>query len=276
MKNLLRSFASLLMVSLLLIGCDKKENKVFYTGNTTPVLTASSTTLTLAPGQDTAIALRLNWTNPNYQFTTGNSSQDVTYLLEIDTANANFGSARKYSATIAKDLATSYNVGDLNSILGNTIKLDTTGRRSSIEVRITASINGTVPVMSNVLKISTNAFNPPPKVALPTTGNLYLVGDATPGGWANPVPTPSQQFTKISNTVYEITVPLLAGKSYLMLPLNGDWADKYGGAGATGNSNNPAGDVLKRGGSDLKSPDVAGTYKIRVNFQDGTFTLTKI
>ena len=56
---------------------------------------------------------------------------------------------------------------------------------------------------------------------LPT--NLYIVGDATTGGWNNPVPVPSQQLTRVNSSVWEITLPLVGGKQYLLLPLNGDW-----------------------------------------------------
>ncbi|MFX5914948.1 hypothetical protein ABTE45_19200, partial [Acinetobacter baumannii] len=54
-----------------------------------------------------------------------------------------------------------------------------------------------------------------------------LVGSATNGGWNNPVPVPSQQFTQVSATLYTITVPLIGGQEYLFLPLNGDWGHKF-------------------------------------------------
>lgn len=34
------------------------------------------------------LAFSLNWTNPEYKFTTGVSSQDVSYTIEMDTAGA--------------------------------------------------------------------------------------------------------------------------------------------------------------------------------------------
>jgi starch-binding outer membrane protein SusE/F len=100
--------------------------------------------------------------------------------------------------------------------------------------------------------------------------NLYLVGDATAGGWANPVPVPSQQFTQISSGEYKITVPLSSTGSYLFLPLNGDWTHKYGGASATG------GAVLADSqvpGSNTPGPSVSGTYTIDVNFFSKQYTV---
>lgn len=100
--------------------------------------------------------------------------------------------------------------------------------------------------------------------------NLYIVGDATAGGWANPVPVPSQQFTQTSSGEFKISIPLLSTGSYLFLPLNGDWTNKYGGASATG------GPLLYDGavpGSNTPGPGVAGTYTIDVNFFSNTYTV---
>jgi hypothetical protein len=104
---------------------------------------------------------------------------------------------------------------------------------------------------------------------------LYIVGSATPGGWNNPVPVPNQEFVQKSPTLYEITVPIIGGNSYLLLPVNGDWGAKYGGLGAN-NSNNPNEDDFKAGGGDLLAPTTSGNYKIEVDFQKGKFKLTKL
>jgi hypothetical protein len=106
---------------------------------------------------------------------------------------------------------------------------------------------------------------------LPT--NLYIVGDATAGGWNNPVPIPSQQLSRLNSSVWQITMPLIGGKQYLLLPLNGDWGHKY--AVADNSITN-----LWQGGSfgyDLSSnfpgPATSGTYKMTVNFLTNTFTV---
>jgi starch-binding outer membrane protein SusE/F len=99
---------------------------------------------------------------------------------------------------------------------------------------------------------------------------LYIVGDATAGAWANPVPVPSQQFTQTSSGEYKITIPLLATGSYLFLPVNGDWTNKYGGASATG------GPLLYDGtvpSSNTPGPGVAGSYTIDVNFFSNTYSV---
>jgi hypothetical protein len=274
----MKYISPLLFFSILLVtfsSCEKEENKIYYEAGTPPVLTASATDISLEPGQESNLALALTWTNPNYQFTTGTSSHDVTYTLEIDTAGANFGSSKKYTSVIAKEMSKSYTVAELNGILGNDMLLQLNPRRDYImELRIISSIGSGAKLISNVVSFTTKPFAPPPKVELPSTGQLFLVGDASPGGWANPVPTPSQEFTKVSDTFYELTITLTGGKSLLFLPLNGDWGDKYGWDGSN-NANKPDGDILKRGGGDIKTPAADGTYKISVNFQLGVFSIVK-
>jgi starch-binding outer membrane protein SusE/F len=109
----------------------------------------------------------------------------------------------------------------------------------------------------------------------PTPAGLFLVGDATPGGWSNPVPVPSQQFTKTSNNGFTLTVQLAAGKFYLFLPNNGSWDHKYAVADKTNPDFKEGGPFLTDAGQDVPSPDEDGTYKIEVEFVTRTYRVTK-
>lgn len=279
MKN---KFSILLTSFLLLVlySCKKEEAKDYFEGGTAPTLTASTSTVTLEPGQETNTAIVLNWTNPDYKFTTGPSSLDVTYTLELDTMGANFSSSKKYTTVIASDLSKVYTVAELNDILGNTMLLQLSPRRNyTMQARIVSSIGTNVKLASNPVSFTTKPFAPPPKVAPPAGGHLYIVGDATPGAWSNPVPEPSQEFTKISNTKYEITIPLVGGKHFLFLPLNGDWGNKYA-CHDGGTQPLDGGDFGYNGGnsywnSDMPGPAADGTYKITVDFQLGKYTIVK-
>jgi len=279
----MKYISPLLFFSVLLLSvssCEKEENEIYYEDGTAPVLTASAADVNLEPGLESNTALALNWTNPDYIFTTGISSHDVTYTLEMDTMGANFSSSKKYTSVIAKELSRTYTVGQLNAILGNDMLLQLNPRRNyTLELRVISSIGSAAKLISNVVSFTTKPFAPPPTVVPPASGKLYLVGSATPGGdatgWDNPVPTPSQEFTQVSPTFYELTIPLIADKSYLFLPVNGSWSAKYGGVGAN-NANNVNGDNFKAEGGDLKSPGVSGNYKIEVDFQLGKFKVTKL
>jgi hypothetical protein len=255
-------------------SCKKDEYKNFLEGGSTPTLQSSvSGVIPLSFSNEDKEAITLTWTNPNYQFTTGTSSQDVNYLIEIDTTGANFTNPNKKTLSISKDLSASFTTSQFNDYLLNQLVLKP-GMAHNIEIRVRAGLgaNSAVPISSNVLKFSVTPYAIPPKVAPPASGKLYIVGGATPGGWNNPVPETTQQLKKVSETLYELTLPLTGGGSYLLLAVNGSWDVKYGGMGGN-NSNNVNGDDFKNGGSDLIAPASSGNYKITVDFQRGKFTV---
>lgn len=271
MKNISKLlFFTTLLVAL--FSCEKEENRIYFEGGTAPALTASKSAVRLSPATENETAIVLNWTNPNFKLTTGTSSQDVSYLLEIDTAGGNFNSTNKYVTSISKDLTKTFTEKELNGILGNTMGLKP-ARQYTLQARVIASIAGSAStkLASNTVSFTATPFAPPPKVE-PYGPKVFIVGSATPGGWDNPVPA-NQELTKESDMVYSITMNLVGGNSYLFLPVNGSWSQKYGFDGAN-NTNDPMGGDFKREGGDFKAPATSGKYKITVDFQKGKFTLT--
>jgi hypothetical protein len=119
----------------------------------------------------------------------------------------------------------------------------------------------------------------PYSAPLPT--NLYIVGDATAGGWSNPVPVPSQQFTRLNSSEWKITLPLTGGKEYLVLPVNGDWSHKFSVASKSLAGLNKGGEFGYDLSDNFPGPTTSGTYTITVNFAGrttagnsvGTFTV---
>ena len=271
MKNISKLFFALTVLTGL-VSCEKDENKIYFEGGTAPVLTASKTAVRLTPATENETAVVLNWTNPAFKFTTGVSSQDVSYSLELDTAGGNFTSTNKYVTSISKDLTKTFSEKELNSILGNTMGLRN-GRQYMIQARVIASIAGSAStkLASNTISFTATPFAPPPKVE-PYGPKVFIVGSATAGGWNNPVPA-NQELTKEADMVYSITMNLVGGNSYLFLPVNGSWSQKYGFDGAN-NTNDPMGGDFKREGGDFKAPATSGKYKITVDFQKGKFTVT--
>lgn len=271
---------SILLTSFLLlafISCKKQETKDYYEGGTAPKLTASTSTVTLEPGMEANTAIVLNWTNPDYKFTTGPSSQDVTYTLELDTLGANFSSSKKYATVFATDLLKSFTVGELNNILGNTMLLQLNPRRNyTLQMRVISSIGSNVKLASNPITFTTKPFAPPPKVTPPASDSLYITGSATPGNWmgGGDPELLSQKFTRISKTFYQITINLIGGGSYTFVPVYGDWNNKY----SIKIKNDPAeiyGGDFQVQGEDILAPPTSGTYKISVDFQLGKFTVVK-
>jgi hypothetical protein len=270
-------------LAVLVSSCKKEENKIFFEGGTAPVLTATATgTIPLSFSTESQEAIKLSWTNPDYQFNTGLSSQDVSYLIEIDTTGSNFTNPKRHSISVSKDLSASFTVAQINDFLLNQIQLDSLTTHN-LEIRVTSMIGKAVPLYSNVLQFTgVKPYAIPPKVVPPGTppdfldGKLYITGAATAGGWMgdNAPELVNQKFTRINKTLYEITVPLIGDQPYLFVPVYGNWSNKYGFDGAN-LANNVNGDNLKKEGGDMKAPAVSGTYKIQVDFQRGKFTLTK-
>lgn len=267
-----------LAVLMVLSGCEKEENKVYFEGGTAPVLTASATTVPLAFTTQDQQALKLTWTNPAYQFTTGVSSQNVTYQIEIDTVGANFTNPKRVTIAVSNDLERTFTQGQFNDILLNQMELSST-KTHNLEMRVRASLGtDAVPLYSNAVTVSARPFTIPPKVTPPASGKLFITGGATPASWmgGGDAELASQRFTQVSPTLYVLeSIRLTGGESYLFVPEYGNWSKKYGYDGSN-NANNVNGDAFKAEGGDMKAPAENGNYKIEVNFQTGRFRVTKL
>lgn len=101
--------------------------------------------------------------------------------------------------------------------------------------------------------------------------NLFIVGDATADGWSNSNPAVNPAFTQLDAARFQLTVPLIGGKSYLMLPVAGSWANKY--AVADGTVPSSGGRFGYNLSTNFNSPATSGTYTITANFYDFTFTV---
>ncbi|SHF78768.1 SusE domain-containing protein [Flavisolibacter ginsengisoli] len=275
MKNRLLILFSLSL--LILASCKKDENKIYYEGGTAPQLTATvSNTIPLSFANKDKEAMTLSWTNPNYMFTTGVSSQDVNYVIEFDTVGANFTSPQKQSVVVSKEMSKTFTQNQINDYLLNQMGLQV-NKPHQIEVRVKSTLaNNSAPLPSNVLTFTATPFSTPPKVEPPAAGTLWMTGDAAPSGWSNPLSDPyltSQQFTQVSPTEYELTVTLPGGGNYKLIQDNGQWGSQYhmitGGTWQ-------AGDFEKKDSDPgFPGPPTAGTYKIKVDFQKGKYTVTK-
>lgn len=270
---------SILAGAVIVFGSCKREIvEVTYKSGTAPVLTASaSDTISLLPADSSNTAVTFNWTNPNYMFSTGVSTFDVSYNLEVDTLGANFGSANKQTVSIISDLSTSFTVTAFNALVANGLGLSY-GHPHHIQTRIKSFITngdtGAVALYSNALDFVVTPYAPPPKITPPATNTLYIVGSATAGGWDNPidkVDPATQEFTQVSPTEYTITIPLIGGGEYKLISVNGSWTDQWSVATQ---DTYPNGGPFVFNGNNCIAPAASGTYTIDVNFQTGIFTVT--
>jgi hypothetical protein len=181
---------------------------------------------------------------------------------------------------IANELSVTLKVKDVNTFLS---KMELTpGTAYNMEIRIRASLtNGTVPLYSNVIKITITpyldfAVEPPGTFANNyDDGSLWVVGDCFPGpNWSNPLPAPydvSLKFTKVDKLHYELIADFDAAGGYKLIQTPGVWSTQYHAlvAGAP-----LAGDFEKRDADPQFASPGAGRYKIEMNFQTGKYKLT--
>ncbi|MBV9960944.1 MAG: SusE domain-containing protein [Parafilimonas sp.] len=274
---------------LVFASCKKEETTAYFQGGTDPVLTATSNSgsnvINLDAADSTSPALHLSWTNPNYMFNYGVSSLSVNYLVEIDTSGSDFTNPKRAQLSISQATDTVLTEGKLNAYLTNSMGLDTSFAHQ-LEIRITSSINtsgngaGTY-LYSNVESFTAKPYFPPPAVTPPATGNLYIVGDATAGGWNNnDSPAPDgigdQNFTQVSDKDYQITIYLTGDKEYKFIETPGSWTEQWS-IGTEQSVGDPStlDYTLKFNGANVRAPSASGNYLIDVNFQTGKVTLTK-
>ncbi len=282
MKNILKSLGIIFFSAVIITACKKEENKVFFKGGTAPVLTASSTAdLVLLRANADNPAFVFSWTNPDYRLTTGISSQDVSYILQVDTAGKNFTSSNFQELSIARELRKVLTVKDLNGILTRLLLND--GQAYNLEFRIKAALaNGTaVPLYSNVVKMKVTPYLDV-AIPVPATNVLFITGDACPSSWTNDPPT-AQKCVRVSLTEYNIVMSFVPGKYYKFLSTPTKWQPQYGLKSGSGGSAS-SGDLGLNDGSPtysndpdaIPTPSTAGNYKITLNFRSGKYTVVKL
>lgn len=267
MKKISKLLLILVIACTGIIACQKEEALPYYTTGTASVLSSSSANVAPAVADSDKVAVTLSWTSPQY----ATDAATVKYILEVDSSGRNFSKSLKwtFTGTRSKD----FTAKELNAILlGFGFNFNVA---SAIDARVTSSYGNNNDVkVSNTLKITATAYKVPPKIAIPASATLFLVGDATQGGWNNPVPVPTQQFSRVDETTFMGVFDLNGDKQYLVLPVNGDWSQKY----ATPSNSVPGiadggnFQFYTSGGDNFKSPATSGKYLITMDFQRGTFT----
>lgn len=271
MKWIHKIIAALIAGAFLFSACEKAEKLPFFADGVAPVLTASATTVAPPPADSNRVVLKLTWTDPKH----AQDSSKYKFVIELDSTNRNFARAHRIELIGKREYE--FIAKELNTILLNwgfqfNVAYD-------VDIRVTSSYgNNNEQKRSNVVKVRMTPYKIPPKVPLPTTGRLFIVGGATDGGWNNPVPLPAQELARIDETTFGGIFNLQGGQAYLLLPVNGSWDEKYALPNASLPNIANGGPfayygVGVPGGSDFPSPAASGLYKITVDFQQGVFSV---
>lgn len=267
MKQILKTFLFTTTIAMVLFACEKVGPLVVYQNGVSATLQASTTTVAPKVTDSLTSVVTFNWTNPKY----ATDSSTVKYVLQIDSSGRNFSNAS--SIVLTNKASYTFVARDLNAILLSFgFKYNTAYK---VDVRIVSSYaNNNDQIASNVLTLTMTPYVVPPKVTPPTSKTLFLVGSATVGGWNNPVPVPTQQFTRVDSVTYQGKFYLIGGQQYLALPVNGDWSNKYSVADNTKVGLNKGGDFGFNFSDNFPGPATTGIYNIKFDFQAGKFTVT--
>ncbi|MBS4044418.1 MAG: SusE domain-containing protein [Chitinophagaceae bacterium] len=268
MKYLSKIALLFAIVSTTMLACTKENALPNYTTGSTPTLSSSKSVIAVAPADSNLVAVTFSWTNPGYATNEANNK----YVLEIDSTGRNF--AKSVKMTIIGALKKDLTGKELNTILlGFGFDFNVA---YDIDVRLTSSYNNNNDLkVSNTIKVKATPYLIPPKITPPASGKLFIVGGATNGGWNNPVPVPTQEFAKLDATTFVGVFDLASGNEYLILPVNGDWSQKYAIPNNTLPGIADAGDFqyYTSGGDNFKSPGTTGKYLITMDFQRGRYTV---
>jgi hypothetical protein len=259
MKSHTKYFSLLLMVVLTAAACKKEENKIYFEGKEAPVLSSTSNTIALSKPDSSKTAVILEWTNPEYKFTTGVSSHNVSYNLEIDTEGASFGSSVKQVVAEGSNVTTRYTVAEFNDILLTKLKL-TAGQPHDVEMRITANIDNVAAtkLVSNVLKFTVTPY----ATVIPI---FYLYVPGSHQGWS---PSTAPKVGSYNTDSYEGYVYFPDAKTDFKFTSENTWnGTNYGDGGA--------GKLSSAGSAGNLHIDGSGYYKLNPSTKDLTWTYTK-
>lgn len=274
MKTYLRFISIFFLAGLALNSCSKEEIDSVFKDGVAPTLSSSVNRVNLVPADSSRNVISFNWSDPNYQIDGEKTSHNVTYTLEIDSLGKNF--AKPQRITVTNALSNPINGKEFNRMLAN-LNIADSARNYSLAIRVKAALYlPSTELVSNIINLTVSPYSTEPVALYPVPDNLFLVGDATVGGWNNPVPTPGQKFTKLDKFTFGGVFQLTGGNKYLFLPTNGDWGHKYAIANAGAAGMREGGDFIVDSGQDIPAPLASGNYKIIVDFVKGKYTVTPV
>lgn len=166
MKNLFKILAAV-FIGILMISCEKDEDKAVLEVTKNPTLSADATTLVMLKENENDKAVKFTWTNPQYNISVVNNN-----ALEVAKAGTAFKDAKSADVT-ASDLSATYTVKDFNKIIIDAGFLPEV--EAEIEIRMKASVGNAISY-SNVIKMKVTPY-------LTTYPTFYIVGEASAVGW---------------------------------------------------------------------------------------------
>ncbi|MFT3911327.1 MAG: SusE domain-containing protein [Ferruginibacter sp.] len=251
-------------IAIFFAACNKVDDLPSYGTGNAPTLSASTSSVAATAADSSTQVISFSWTNPQH----ATDPATYKYVLQFDVSGNDFKNAAE--RIVIGTLGDSLTGKQLNDILlGFGFAFNVA---YNVDIRVISSYgNNNEQLISNVITLNATPYRIPPKIDPPTSGHLYLVGNATAGGWNNPVPVPTQEFSRIDETTYAGVFDLSGGNQYLALPVNGDWSNKFAVANGSLPGLSDGGDFGFNLSDNFPGPATSGTYLIIFDFQIGKF-----
>lgn len=261
MKHFIRLSAFILSLGFLFTACDKVDDLPFYAAGKAVTISSSTNTVNPTAADSNNVVIRFNWTDPEY----AQNPALYKYVIQIDSAGKDF--SRPYERTVIGVRDTAFLAKEFNTaLLGLGFQFDVPG---AVDVRVLSSYgnNNEQYISANKLTINATAYKIPPKYPVPN--NLYLVGDIN--GWNNSGSLdPKFTFSLLNDeTTYAGLFEFPFAGAYKLIQELGNWNTQYrmvtGGTAFAGEF------IQENSDPAFPGPSPSGWYRIRVNFQDGTY-----
>lgn len=196
MKKYISPIVLALLSCTALSSCVDDDYMELDKGHNELAITASNTEIVLNEQEHANDALELSWTTGT-NYGTGNK---ITYTLELAEVGNDFANAYIAVENAVQVYSWKKNVEELNNILRNHFGA-AANETFSLEARLTATVANREEKQVAATSFSVTAYKP-------LTSTLYLIGDATPGGWSADNAT---EMTRKDNGIFTWTGRLTAG-----------------------------------------------------------------
>jgi len=162
MRKFIPALATAITAVLIFAACNKVKELPFYANGNAVTLSASSTTISLAPADSLNDVISFSWTNPKY----ASDSSTYKYVIEIDSTGNDF--ANKVTKIVTGSFNTSFTGKELNVILLNFGF--SPGADNSIDVRVVSSYgNNNEQYNSNVVTVTVATYSDAPILSASAT-----------------------------------------------------------------------------------------------------------
>lgn len=260
-KNIINKMLLALVSLMFITSCADREMTIVDTEQSPILLDLSTESLYLDENFPNNNALTLSWDAADY-----GAPLEVTYVVEVSATStfdtvAELGTATKSATNIS---FTNKQMNEASSAIGLTPYVEQT-----MYFRVISYI-GSPAGTEQVSEITSLAITPYQASPTYEYTDLFLIGDATAGGWDNNE-TNANLFPLMKTTstsVYTFTGYFKVG-GFKLIEVKGSWDDQYGYAGTDGT-------LSTDGGSGNIPVTTAGYYTLSIDTSALTYTLVAV